>query len=116
MKSYRAIVILLSSAVATIAMAQTPPSSSTSPSAASTPAQRQSTAQQPAEAPVNQSPDPAAASSPHQKQVTKHDQMMKDCMAKEQANSATASAEAVKKTCMERMKKPGAKVPDAKTE
>jgi hypothetical protein len=65
---------------------------------------------------VNQSPDPAAASSPHQKQVTKHDQMMKDCMAKEQANSATASAEAVKKTCMERMKKPGAKVPDAKTE
>ncbi|HEY4366794.1 MAG TPA: hypothetical protein VGN07_06125 [Steroidobacteraceae bacterium] len=112
MNRYRksALLMLIAVASATSVIAQTPPADPTAPSAASSPHQRDSTATPAAEGPAATNPDPAAAATPHQKQVTegadksKHKQMMKDCMAKEQAKNSALSKDEVKKACMDQMK------------
>lgn len=89
-------------------------SSSTSPSAASSPHQRSMTSSQDQEAATtnNDGTSPSSAASPHQQQATTthtgmsgtHSQMMKDCMAREQAKNSGASKQEMKKTCKSELK------------
>jgi hypothetical protein len=104
-----ALLALISVASATCAFAQTetPPRDQTDPSAASSPHQRDTTSKSAEEAPTTQGPEATDAATPHQKEVTdkaKHDQMMKDCMRKEQAKDSSLSKDEVKKACTEQMK------------
>jgi hypothetical protein len=106
-----AVFTLISMSSAGLALAQTPPAQdSTSPSAASSPSQRQATKTESQEAPATNGTDPSAASTPHQNQAThgadkaKHEQMMKDCMAKERAKDSSMSKDDAKKNCMDQMK------------
>jgi hypothetical protein len=111
MKYQRTVLLaLMSLAASGLAFGQTPPA--TSPSSASSPAQRESTSSSATEAPATNGTDPADASSPHQQQATeggtagkaKHDQMMKDCVTKQQTNDAGMSKDQAKKACMDQMK------------
>jgi len=109
MKSPLLISMLL--ACAPVALAQTPPPTSTAPSSASSPHQRETTSTPAKEAATPSSPAPAAASSPHQQHVTEgadkakaHDKMMKDCVAKQQSTNASMSQDAAKKACTAQMK------------
>jgi hypothetical protein len=91
-----ALALALGLAAATGVMAQTP-SPQTEPQSSSTPA----------EAPPANGAEPSSASSPHQREATgkaSHDQMMKDCIAKEQANNSSTTAAQAKKTCKAQMK------------
>jgi hypothetical protein len=57
--------------------------------------------------PPPESSSPSAASTPHQEQTTdkaKHDKMMKDCVAKEQARDSALSQDDAKKNCKDQMK------------
>jgi hypothetical protein len=104
-----ALLALLSVASATCAFAQTetPTRNQTDPSAASSPHQRDATQNAAQEAPATQGPEATDAATPHQKEVTdkaKHDQMMKDCMRKEQAKDSSLSKDEVKKACADQMK------------
>ena len=60
------------------------------------------------ETPPANGAEPSSASSPHQREATggkaMHDQMMKDCIAKEQANNASTTEAQAKKTCKAQMK------------
>jgi hypothetical protein len=90
------------------AQAPAPPQNTTPPSSTSSPGPRDSSSST-AETPPANGAEPSSASSPHQRQATagskaEHDQMMKDCIAKEQANSASTTAAQAKKTCKEQMK------------
>jgi hypothetical protein len=94
-----ALALALGLAAATGALAQTPPAQDTTPQSSSTPA----------ETPPANGAEPSSASSPHQRQATAdgkaaHEQMMKDCIAKEQAANANTTASQAKKTCKEQMK------------
>ena len=73
-----ALLVFVSIASATFAVAQTPPppDDPTAPSAASSPHQRDSTSTQAAEAPTADSPEPASTATPHQQQVTKGSKAM----------------------------------------
>jgi hypothetical protein len=107
-----ALLLLMTLASATCVMAQTPPADQTAPSAASSPHQRDATSTPAAEAPATPSPEASATATPHQKEVTgadktKHQQMMKDCVAKEQAKNSATSMDDAKKACMSQMKKTG---------
>jgi hypothetical protein len=107
-----ALLALLSVASATFAVAQTesPTRDQTDPSAASSPHQRDSTSNSAAEAQTTQGAEATDAATPHQKQVTdkgKHDQMMKDCMRKQQANDSSMTKDAAKKACADQMKMQG---------
>jgi hypothetical protein len=112
MKFYRTgWIALLATAPLAFAVAQTSPSQDkTAPSAASSPHQRDATSTQTTEAPASNGAEPSAASSPHQHQAMKddskssHAQMMKDCMAKEQAKDSSQTKDQVKKTCKDQMK------------
>lgn len=92
------LVLALGLASAAGAWAQTPPSQTSPPSSSS------STTETP---PANGA-EPSSASSPHQRQAMgdkgSHDQMMKDCIAKEQAANASTTAAQAKKTCKQQMK------------
>jgi hypothetical protein len=109
-----ALLALISVASATCAFAQTPPAADeTAPRAASSPHQRDTTTTEATEATTATQTDPAASSTPHQKQTTQastaktkaeHDQMMKDCVTREQAKNSDMSKDQVKKTCMDQMK------------
>ena len=114
MRSQRmAFLALISMAATGLAFAQTPPAQDqSSPSSASSPAQRDTTSSSATEAPATNGADPSAASSPHQQQATegsaggkaKHDQMMKDCVAKQQTTDASISKDQAKKACTDQMK------------
>lgn len=103
-------------ALATSAVAQTPPQQDqTEPKAASSPHQRTTTSEDAKEAPAGTETSPASASSPHQREATEgkmaaatskadRDRMMNDCMKKEQQRNSTMSADQVKKTCTDQMK------------
>lgn len=109
MSPRRTSVLLGALAIASaFAFAQTPPPSptddNTSPSAASSPHQRDATSSQAPEAPAANGAEPASASTPHQQQATSHKQMMKDCIAKENAKNSGMSKDEVKKTCKEQLK------------
>jgi hypothetical protein len=105
---------VIATTAASWAYAQTPPAEdTTAPSAASSPSQRAATSSNSTEAPTQNGTDPSAASTPHQQQATgamsgdsksKHAQMMKDCIAREQAKNADQTQAQVKKTCAEQMK------------
>lgn len=96
---------------------QTPPADQTSPSSASSPHQREATSTNTTEAsPTDntQGTSPSAASTPHQQQATGGDktrtaskQSMKDCIAKQQAESPGISNADAKKACKAQMKGPG---------
>jgi hypothetical protein len=73
-----AMLMLLSLASTTFAMAQTPQ-------------------------PPPSSTDPSSASTPHQKDAM-HDQMMKECMKKAHQKDSSMSKEQLKKTCQDQMK------------
>src|SRR5262245_56106362 len=95
-----ALALALSLAAATSAFAQAPPAQDTTPPPSSS---------SPAETPPANGAEPSSASSPHQRQATAdskaaHEQMMKDCIAKEQAANANTTASQAKKTCKEQMK------------
>ena len=115
MTSQRTLLFSLISIAATgLAFSQTPPAQdTTSPSSASSPSQRAATSTPAQEAPADNSGDPASAASPHQQQATgnsmagkaKHDEMMKDCVAKEQAKDSAVTKDQAKKTCTDQMKK-----------
>jgi hypothetical protein len=80
-----ALLILISLASASYALAQTPPTTE--------------------ETPPTSSPDPSSASSPHQRQAMKsHEQMMKDCVAQQQAKDSSITEKAATKTCKDQMK------------
>ena len=113
--SRAALLALVSIGATGFAMAQTPPSQdSTAPSSASSPAQRDATKSTAPEAPASNGSDPSAASTPHQQQATegttagmdksKHEKMMKDCVAKQQAKDSAMSKDDAKKTCTDQMK------------
>lgn len=100
---------LIAASTTGLAVAQTPPSQDeTAPSAASTPHQRGTTSSNAAEAPAANGAEPSSASTPHQQEATDgrhhHEQMMKDCMAKERASSSGMSKDQMKKACREQMK------------
>jgi hypothetical protein len=94
-----ALALALGLAAATGVMAQQTQSPQTNPPSSSS---------TPAETPPTNGADPSAASSPHQREATggkaSHDQMMKDCIAKEQANNANTTEAQAKKTCKAQMK------------
>ena len=102
-------------ASANLALAQTPPPSSTDPNSASSPHQRSSTSTSTQENPTPTSPDPSAASTPHQKQVTegttkthgKDDKMIADCVKKQQSENSSLSKDDAKKKCSAQMKHKG---------
>jgi hypothetical protein len=105
------LLICITLAVTSLAVAQTPPAEPTAPSSASSPHQRETTSTATKEAATPSNPAPSAASSPHQQQVTQgadktkaHEKMMKDCMAKQQATNSSMSQDAAKKACTEQMK------------
>jgi hypothetical protein len=108
------ILALISVASATCAWAQTPPAADeTAPRAASSPHQRDTTSTKANEAETPTESEPAASSTPHQKQTTQastaktkaeRDQMMKDCVTREQAKNSEMTKDQVKKRCMEQMK------------
>jgi hypothetical protein len=105
-----ALLICITLAATSLALAQTPPADSTAPSSASSPHQRETTSTPTKEAATPSNPAPSAASSPHQQQVTQgadkakaHDKMMKDCMAKQQSMNSSMSQDAAKKACSEQM-------------
>ena len=114
MRSHRmAFLALVSLAATGLAFAQTPPAQDqSSPSSASSPSQRETTSSSASEAPATSGAEPSDASSPHQQQATeggaagkaKHEQMMKDCVAKQQASDTSLSKDQAKKTCMDQMK------------
>jgi hypothetical protein len=115
MTSQRTLLFSLISIAATgFAFGQAAPAQyTTSPSSASSPSQRAATSTPAQEAPADNSGDPASAASPHQQQATgnsmagkaKHDEMMKDCVAKEQAKDSAVTKDQAKKTCTDQMKK-----------
>lgn len=117
--SLSALVAGVAVALATGAVAQTPPAQDdTAPKAASSPHQRTTTSTDTKEAPAETQTDPSSASSPHQRQATEgemaagkskaeHDRMMNECMKKEQQRNSSLSAEQVKKTCTDQMKAHG---------
>jgi hypothetical protein len=99
MKRYlpSALVLALGFTSAMGAWAQTPPSDTTPPPSSSSPA----------ETPPANGAEPSAASSPHQREATgkaAHDQMMKDCIARQQADNQGTTAAQAKKTCKAQMK------------
>ncbi|HVF18554.1 MAG TPA: hypothetical protein VNA21_16645 [Steroidobacteraceae bacterium] len=105
------LLICITLASTSLALAQTPPADTTSPSSASSPHQRETTSTATKEAATPSNPAPAAASTPHQQQVTQgadkakaHEKMMKDCMAKQQSTNSSMSQDAAKKACSEQMK------------
>ena len=114
MRAHRtAFLALISMAATGLAFAQTPPAQDqSSPSSASSPSQRETTSSSATEAPATSGAEPSDASSPHQQQATeggtagkaKHDQMMKDCVAKQQTTDASMSKDQAKKACMDQMK------------
>jgi hypothetical protein len=95
-----------------LALAQTPPPSSTNPTAASSPHQRDATSTTAKEAPTPASPEASAASSPHQKQVTegaakkppKEDKAIHDCVKKSQSENSSLSKDDAKKACVAQAK------------
>jgi hypothetical protein len=93
-----ALALALGLAAASGAFAQTPSPQTTNPPSSSSQG----------ETPPANGADPSAASSPHQREATggkaSHDQMMKDCIAKEQANNANTTEAQAKKTCKAQMK------------
>jgi hypothetical protein len=107
--------VSLASVATTGAFAQTTPAESdkTAPQAASSPHQRQTTETSAAEQPANQDTQPSSSSSPHQRQTTEtanakgaqHDQMMNDCISKQQKADSNVSKDQAKRTCMDQMKK-----------
>lgn len=109
-------------ASSTVALAQTPPAQTApqqdEPKAASSPHQRESTSTDAQEAPAGTETSPSAASTPHQKEATEgkvatgktkaeREQMMSDCMKKQQERNSTMSVDQVRKTCVEQMKSHG---------
>ena len=105
------LLICLTLASTSLALAQTPPTNPTAPSSASSPHQRETTSTATREAATPSNPAPSAASSPHQQHVTQgadktkaHEKMMKDCMAKQQSTNSSMSQDAAKKACTEQMK------------
>jgi len=92
-----ALALALGLAAASGAFAQTPSPQTNPPSSSSQ-----------GETPPANGADPSDASSPHQREATggktSHDQMMKDCIAKEQAANASTTAAQAKKTCKQQMK------------
>jgi len=95
-------IVLMSIGASSLAIAQTPPSESTSPSSPST-------QQTPNEKPTTGSSTsrPASASSPHQREALNkqtHEQMMKDCIAKERAQNADVSKDDAKAACKDQLK------------
>lgn len=106
---------LISMAPTALVMAQTTPEpDATAPSSASSPSQREATSTTaPESTPTDNSTtdtNPAAASSPHQQQATggthhmASKQMMKDCIAKQQADNSGMSAADAKKACKAQLK------------
>ncbi len=100
-----ALLIGLTLLSANLALAQTPPSSTTNPSSASSPHQRDSTTTTTKETPAADSASPSNASTPHQKQVTKQDKMINDCIAKRQSETSSLSKDDAKKACEAEMNK-----------
>ena len=108
------LLVLIATTAASWAYAQTPPAQdTTAPSAASSPSQRAATSSNSTEAPTQNGTDPSAASTPHQQQATgamsgdsksRHAQMMKACVAKEQAKNAEQTQAQIQRTCSEQMK------------
>ncbi|HEU4626983.1 MAG TPA: hypothetical protein VFS52_19640 [Steroidobacteraceae bacterium] len=93
-----ALALALGIASATAAWAQTPQDQNATPPSST------------AETPPASGAEPADASSPHQREATAgskgaHDkQMMKDCIAREQANNSSTTEAQAKKACKEQMK------------
>jgi hypothetical protein len=113
------ILVTIASAATTFAFAQTTPAESdkaadkTAPRAASSPHQRQTTTTSAAEQPANQETQPSSSSSPHQRQTAEtanakgaqQDQMMSDCINRQQKADSNLSKDQAKRTCMDQMKK-----------
>lgn len=101
MKRYlpSALVLALGFTSAMGAWAQTPPSQDTTPPPSSS---------SPSETPPANGAEPSSASSPHQREATggkaAHDQMMKDCIARQQADNQGTTMAQAKKTCKAQMK------------
>ncbi len=93
-----------------LVLAQTsPPTDQTSPSSASSPHQLDATKTNAPEAsPTDDTKgtNPSDASSPHQRQATSRSAQMKECIAKQTANSGMSAADA-RKACKAQLKGPG---------
>jgi len=113
-------------AISTAMAAETPApeQDDTAPKAASSPHQRDATSTEAQEAPTTTAEaDPSSASSPHQRETTevsderkklaaaegktKRDQMMAECMQKEQQRNTTLSTSQIERMCMDQMRNRG---------
>ncbi|HEY8539237.1 MAG TPA: hypothetical protein VIL28_10245 [Steroidobacteraceae bacterium] len=113
-------------AMSTAMAAETPApeQDETAPKAASSPHQREATSTDAQEAPASAETDPATASSPHQREATgtqeedrkklaaakgktQRDQMMSECIQREQRLNSTLSTAQIEKRCMDQMRSRG---------